>query len=206
MIRASATRLTSSYPVDGTAGLIFRGSGAKARITATSCCRAATALNKRDVVCGRKLVDGETGESEPGDVHFFDRAPRVLEPIERRERDQLEAGSPQFLEQRAQRGMVGSRRSVRGPPVKIQKAASRWRATATSCDARHGRGAARGTPSMRISPADRGPRRIRSSFDAHVRNAHECGARSMLRAADIVGDHADVEDVVGRRERVDLGV
>ena len=45
-------------------------------------------------------MDREPREREAGDVHFLDRAARVLQPIDRRLGDQLEARRAQFLEHR----------------------------------------------------------------------------------------------------------
>src|SRR5215471_2967195 len=94
---ARATRLTSSNPVVGTAGLIFRGSGAKPGMTATSYCSAAICVYSAGL-----LVNGETRQPKAGDVDFFDRTSRVAQEIERRVRDQLETGGTQLFEEIAQ--------------------------------------------------------------------------------------------------------
>ena len=51
----------------------------------------------------RQLMDRQARQREAGDVHFLDRAPGILQAIERRLGDELEAGGAQLFEQRAQR-------------------------------------------------------------------------------------------------------
>ncbi len=62
--RASATRLTSSYPVVGAAGLSRRGNGANARRTPTRALKSGHRLQQRKRIRGRRLIHGEPGQRE----------------------------------------------------------------------------------------------------------------------------------------------
>ncbi len=72
-------------------------------MTATAYWSAADLFQERRRVGGGKAMDGEARQRQAGDVHLFDRAMRILQSIEGRFGDEIQAGGTQRFEQRPQR-------------------------------------------------------------------------------------------------------
>ena len=148
-----------------------RGSGANARMTATARCSSATAFSSGRRIGRRRLMHGQARERQPGDIHFLDRPPRILQAIERRFGDQLEAGGAQLFEQRSQRDAV-----ARGQRLPDRRAKTRRPtlpcACAITCRTRS-TAAARvaGAPTIRTSPAAGGNRHRRTRVGRNVGDA-----------------------------------
>jgi hypothetical protein len=140
-------------------------------------------------------VDGEPGKGEARDVHLLDRLPGVLEPIDGRLGDELQACGPHLFEERAKGHVL-----TRGELLQVGERKAGYRRAA--------RGADRGA-----DPLDRGGARRRGAHDANfpcggrhddpdgrvggnIGHAHERGARPVAFAARVVGAHAELDDVV----------
>jgi hypothetical protein len=144
---------------------------------------------------GWRLMHRQPRQREAGDVDLLDRTARVLEPIEWRFRDQLESRRTELFEQRAQRDAlargqlfeVGERKCRDGCPIGGGRHFP---------DARDRGGAARcGAGNPKLSRGG-GVRHRRADLGAEIGDAHERGPRAVALPAKIVGDHAEVDDVV----------
>ena len=136
-------------------------------------CSSATCLQQRQRVGRRQLVDRQARQRQAGDVHFLDRPPRILQPIERRFGDELEPGGVQLFEQRAQRDLLARRellrdRRARTPDTGTPFAAATTSRTRASAAARR-RGHA---DDADLAGAGR-PRHRRAGVGGDVGDAHE---------------------------------
>ncbi len=163
------------------------------------------ALPQRHDVGRLHPIDGRPGEREPGDVDLFDRAPGVLQAIDRRFGDQLQPRRLQGLQQGPQR-----RGLPRGKPLEIRQRESRHgHARGGRADRAHardgGREARRRADDPDLSGRDRpGQRRI--SVGRHVGHPHEGRAETVKAPPHVIGHHSERQDVVAGCEDRNLGV
>ena len=66
-------------------------------------------FQQRHRIRRRELLDGQARQRQAGDVDLFDRSPGILQAIDGRLGDELEAGGAQFFEERAQRDAVAGK-------------------------------------------------------------------------------------------------
>ena len=148
---------------------------------------------------GRQLVDGQPGKPQTGNVDFLDRSAAVPQLVERRLRDQLEAGGAKLLQQRAKRDALAARELLE---IGERKAGDRHRVRRRDhfldprrCRAAVGRHARDPHFAGRRRHDDRRARLRRDLRDAHKRRD-----RAVPPAARFVGHHPDGHDVVAGRE------
>ena len=152
-------------------------------------------------------MNGQARKREAGDVDFLDRRRRILQAVERRLRDELQAGRAQ---------LSSSARSVtRSRPASCSRSASEKPDTGTVRRRRDHflitrrlprcRSPARRRCELRRPPAGHDDRRCPGSA-GDIRDAHERRARAVPLPARFVGQHAEGDDVVARREGVEFSL
>ena len=138
-------------------------------------------------------------EREAGDVDFLDRAARVLEPIDRRLGDELEACRTQLFEERAQRHALPGRQlfEVREREPRHCSPAGCGRDFLHPSD---GGGAARRNAKNTQFACRCRTHYGRPHLCRDVRNAHERRVRAVPLPAEVVGEDAEGDDIVRSRE------
>ena len=166
-------------------------------------CSSATAFSSGNGSGGRRLVNRETRERQAGNVHFLDRPARVLQ----RSTGASATSSRPAARSSSSRRAASRRRAptaVRGRPARTPTPRRRSRRPRPAARVRSRQRGCAGTPTMRNSPAARRPRDGRAGVGAHISDADEGRPHAMPPAADVVGQHADADDVVRSRERCEF--
>ena len=148
-------------------------------------------------------MNGDARECEAGDVHFLDRSPGVAQAVDRRFRDDLEPRRPQLLEQRAQRDAFAC-----GELLEIrEREAGHGDAVGGCGDLRDAIGGGRACRRRADDARFAGRRRDgdrRGWIGRNFGDAHERRVRPVALPAQAVGDGAEADDVVRRRQAREL--
>ena len=149
-------------------------------------------------------MHGQARERETGDVDLLDRAQRVLQPVERRFGDELESGGAKLLEQGAQRDAFARRvlLEIRERERRHRGAIGHDRHFPDASDG--GSSTRRDAGNPQLSRGGR-VRNRRADIGGKIGDAHERGPRAVALPAEIVGHHAEADDVVGSGEGRQLG-